>query len=48
MEKKKLVSVYFKPADHTAFKAACTNNDVSMAAKLLDMAKSFTKKESKK
>ena len=47
MEAKKLVSVYFKPKDHLDFKAACKKNDVSMAAKLLDMAKAFTKKECK-
>ena len=47
MSDKKLVSVYFKPEDHAAFKKACKKNDVSMAAKLLEQAKLFTKKENK-
>ncbi len=47
MQKKK-VTVYFQPKDHEAFKAACKNNDVTMAANLLVMAKGYTRKESKK
>ena len=47
MSNKKLVSVYFKPEDHAAFKVACKKNDVSMAAKLLEQAKEYTKKESR-
>lgn len=45
---KKKVTVYFRPADHEAFKAACKNNDITMSAKLLAYAKAFAKKESKK
>ena len=48
MQNKIKVTVYFQEADHLAFKAACKKNDLTMAAKLLDHAKSFTKRESKK
>ena len=37
------VTVYFSQEDHMAFKAACKKNDVTMASKLLDQAKSYTK-----
>ena len=47
MKDKKIVSTYFKQKDHKGFKEACESNDVSMAAKLLELAKAFTKKESK-
>jgi len=48
MEARKKVTVYFQPKDHEDFKAACKKNDVTMAAKLLQQAKSFTKKEGAK
>ena len=48
MEKKIGVTVYFKKKDHESFKAACKSNDVTMAAKLLEQAKLYIKKESLK
>ena len=47
MTKKIGVTTYFKPEDHEAFKKACKKNDVTMAAKLLEQAKAYTKKECK-
>jgi len=47
MTKKIGVTVYFKQKDHEAFKKVCKDNDVTMAAKLLEKAKAYTKKESK-
>jgi len=47
MSKKIGVTVYFQPVDHEAFKKACKKNDVTMAAKLLEQAKAYTKKESR-
>jgi hypothetical protein len=44
---KKRVTVYFQDESLIAFRAACKKNDVTMAAKLLKMAKAYTKKESK-
>lgn len=40
----KKVTVYFKPQQHEDFKQACRDNDVTMAAKLLEMAKGYTKR----
>ena len=47
MQAKKRVTVYFQEQDLIDFKSACKKNDVTMAAKLLDMAKAYTKKECK-
>jgi hypothetical protein len=47
-DKKKGVTVYFQQEDLKEFKLLCKKNDVTMAAKLLEQAKSFIKRESKK
>ncbi len=46
--KKKQVTVYFQESDRDNFALACQKNDVTMSAKLLEMAKAYTKRECKK
>jgi hypothetical protein len=41
------VTVYFSPAQHKRFKAACNATDSTMAAKLVSMSKSYSDKTEK-